>query len=72
MILYYPTKFHFDTMKSFRVVGREHFPSPPGPGNQNGPGPDRVKLSLEFWIYNLQHVMSHYMNFIGLLACVYL
>ena len=29
MILSYPTKFHFNTMKSFGVMGRGHFPPPP-------------------------------------------
>ena len=31
MILYYPTEFHFNTMKSFRIMGRRHFPPPPPP-----------------------------------------
>ena len=32
MILYYPIKFHFNTMNNFRVMGRGYFPSPAGIG----------------------------------------
>ena len=50
MILYYPTKFNFNTMNSFGVMSRGHFPSPPPPpqrpGTQKKPGPDRVKVTL--------------------------
>ena len=64
MIIYYPTKFYFDSMDSFRVMGREHFPPPPGPGTQQKPGPDRVNLmptffptsypnTLQIWWYKL-------------------
>ena len=40
MILYYPTKFHFNTMNSFRVIVREALsaPNPPGPGTPKSPG----------------------------------
>ena len=33
MILYHPTKFYFNTINSFKVMGRGHFPplSPPPP-----------------------------------------
>ena len=31
MILYYRSKFHFNTMNSFRVMGRGHFPPPARP-----------------------------------------
>ena len=37
MILYYPTKFHLNTMSSFGVMGRGHFPSPPPPPRAQAP-----------------------------------
>ena len=46
MILYYPTKFHFNTINSFKVMDRGHFPRPPGPGTQKKPGPDRDKMTV--------------------------
>ena len=44
MIFYTPTKFHFNIMNSFRVMGRGHFPLHRAQATQ--PGPDRVDKSL--------------------------
>ena len=47
MILYYPTKFHFNTMNSFRVMDRGHSPPVQAPKKAV---PDRV--------YNNEHVIK--------------
>ena len=59
MILYYPTKFHFNTVKSFRVMGLGHNPPPPPPLHPPNPrapmhpkkqGQDQNSLALRMII----------------------
>ena len=53
MILYYPTKFHFNIMNSFRVTGRGHFPPPPPPllpAPGIPPPPKKKKKKFPGWI----------------------
>ena len=52
MILYYPTKISFNTMNSFRVIGRGHFPTPlpRAQAPQKKTVPDRVKIRVQLLI----------------------
>ena len=46
MILYYPTKFQFNTMNSFRVIGRGHSTPTPHPAQAPKKSPGRIGLTL--------------------------
>ena len=60
MILYYPTKFHFNTMNSFRDIAPLPPSSQPGRGTLEKPVSDRVNLTVQIYIpspYSLTQIV---------------